>query len=172
MYSGVPMRMVSMFELLAFQCLAKPKSHSFSHWGLWSSSSVLSNLRSLQRKQPALCGIVVWRVTQLAPSSSKINPCLRTFHTAHARTHTTTHVSTHTHTHVSTHTGTPRDSSQACRFAMHPTRACTASWLPNALTPGKTSDRGRHSWPTDAGRPCLCSIPSHMNHWQRSFITL
>mmetsp|Transcript_13647 Transcript_13647/g.33574 ORF Transcript_13647/g.33574 Transcript_13647/m.33574 type:complete len:245 (-) Transcript_13647:799-1533(-) len=46
MYSGVPMRMVSMLEL-ACQCLAKPKSHSFSHGGLWWSSKVLSSLRSL-----------------------------------------------------------------------------------------------------------------------------
>jgi hypothetical protein len=46
MYSGVPMRMVSM---LALDCqdLAKPKSHSLMRGGSLESSNVLSSFRSL-----------------------------------------------------------------------------------------------------------------------------
>jgi hypothetical protein len=50
MYSGVPMRMVSML-LLAAQAFAKPKSHSFRRGGLRWSRMVLSSFRSLQQQQ-------------------------------------------------------------------------------------------------------------------------
>ena len=48
MYSGVPMRMVFMLDV-CIQCLANPKSHSFTHGGLRPSSSVLSSFRSLRQ---------------------------------------------------------------------------------------------------------------------------
>ena len=50
MYSGVPMRIVFMFDVCS-QCLAKPKSHSLTQGGLWESSSVLSSLRSLRQRE-------------------------------------------------------------------------------------------------------------------------
>jgi len=46
MYSGVPMRIVSML-LLALQALAKPKSHSFRRGGSRWSKMVLSSFKSL-----------------------------------------------------------------------------------------------------------------------------
>ena len=49
MYSGVPMRIVFMLEV-CIQCLANPKSHSFTHGGLCESKRVLSSFRSLRRQ--------------------------------------------------------------------------------------------------------------------------
>lgn len=56
MYSGVPIRIVSML-LLAAQALAKPKSHSFRRGGLRWSRMVLSSFRSLWEVGEG-CGVV------------------------------------------------------------------------------------------------------------------